>query len=89
MEYPVRQSQYYLWHASFPPKPAKAFGVHQQIHLEQRIRKDNVRLKGLVGEWTSELKTKTSYWTAKTNGVAGSVKGQVSVHSCRKRGKFF
>jgi transposase-like protein len=54
--YQIAQSQYYDWRDQFLRNATKAFETQQDSEREQRLLRENSRLKNLVGELTLELK---------------------------------
>lgn len=60
IEHGIAQAQYYQWRDLFLKNASKAFeNGHDQ--KEQKLERENERLKALVGELTLELK-KTEEW---------------------------
>lgn len=55
-EYQISQSQYYKWRDQFLANAGKVFEMPQQSQKEQRLERENERLKKVVGELTLELK---------------------------------
>ncbi len=55
-EHLISQAQYYQWRDLFIANASKAFDVHQITQLEDRLRKENDKLKRVVGELTLEVK---------------------------------
>lgn len=60
-EHGISQSQYYQWRDHFLSNAGKAFTSNKMPKEQQRITRENQRLKGLVGELTLELK-KSEEW---------------------------
>ena len=57
----ISQSQYYQWRDQFLSNAGKAFDNDKTPKEQQRLSRENQRLKGLVGELTLELK-KSEEW---------------------------
>jgi transposase-like protein len=55
-EYQVSQTQYYKWRDQFLEQGHKAFETIKISQKEERLQRENQRLKNLVGELTLELK---------------------------------
>jgi transposase-like protein len=55
-EYQIHQTQYYKWREQFLENIPKVFETKQQSKKEQRLERENQRLKTMVGELTMELK---------------------------------
>lgn len=55
-EYQISQGQYYKWRDQFLANAGKVFEMPQQSQKEQRLERENERLKKVVGELTLELK---------------------------------
>jgi transposase-like protein len=55
-EYQISQRQYYKWRDQFLANAGKVFEQTQQSQKEQRLERENERLKKVVGELTLELK---------------------------------
>ena len=55
-EYQISQGQYYKWRDQFLANANKVFEQAQQSQKEQRLERENERLKKVVGELTLELK---------------------------------
>ncbi len=60
-EYQISQNQYYQWRDQFLSNAGKAFETAKQSRREERLAKENERLKSLIGELTLELK-KSGEW---------------------------
>jgi transposase-like protein len=60
-EHGICQAQYYKWRDQFLSNASKAFETEQLSKTQQRIAKENQRLKSLIGELTLELK-KSEEW---------------------------
>ena len=60
-EYLITQNQYYQWRDQFLSNAGKAFETAKQSRVEERLAKENERLKSLIGELTLELK-KNEEW---------------------------
>ena len=56
VHYQISQSMYYKWRDQFLANASKAFEVNQITRNEERLLKENKRLKGVIGELTLELK---------------------------------
>jgi transposase-like protein len=59
-EYQISQNQYYQRRDQFLSNAGKAFETAKQSRTEERLAKENERLKILIGEMTLELKKTTS-----------------------------
>lgn len=55
-EYQISQGQFYKWRDQFMANANKVFEQAQQSQKEQRLERENERLKKVVGELTLELK---------------------------------
>jgi transposase-like protein len=55
-EYRIHQTQYYRWRDQFLENVGEVFETKQQSSREERLKKENQRLKQMVGELTMELK---------------------------------
>ena len=55
-EYQIHQAQYYKWRDKFLSDAPKVFDTARQNQKEQRLERENQRLKQVVGELTVELK---------------------------------
>jgi transposase-like protein len=55
-DYQISQSMYYKWRDQFIANASKAFEMKQITRTEERLIKENQRLKGVIGELTLELK---------------------------------
>ena len=60
-EYQISQNQYYQWRDQFLSNAGKAFETAKQSRTEERLARENERLKSLIGELTLELK-KNDEW---------------------------
>ena len=60
-EYRISQNQYYQWRDQFLSNAGKAFETAKQSRTEERLAKENEKLKSLIGELTLELK-KSDEW---------------------------
>ena len=60
-EYQISQNQYYQWRDQFLSNAGKAFETAKQSRTEERLAKENEKLKSLIGELTLELK-KNDEW---------------------------
>ena len=54
--YQISQSMYYKWRDQFMANAGKAFEIKQLTRTEERLLKENMRLKSVIGELTLELK---------------------------------
>lgn len=61
-EHGITQSQYYRWRDQFLANCPKAFEVNKESSVQARLRNENKRLKGVIGELTVELK-KSEEWS--------------------------
>lgn len=57
-EYQIHQTQYYKWRDKFLENAARVFDTDKQTQKEQRLERENQKLKQVVGELTIELKKK-------------------------------
>jgi len=55
-EYEISQSQYYKWRDQFLANASEAFETTNKDKEKERLKRENSKLKGLVGELTVELK---------------------------------
>ncbi len=55
-EHQISQAQYYQWRDQFLANASKAFEAHKLTQKEERLERENEKLKRLVGELTLELK---------------------------------
>lgn len=55
-EYQIGQSQYYAWRDQFLANGKQAFEQRERTQKEQRLERENQRLKTVVGELHMELK---------------------------------
>ena len=55
-EHQISQAQYYQWRDAFLANASKAFEVSKQSQREERLSKENARLKRLVADQALELK---------------------------------
>lgn len=55
-EHQISQTQYYKWRDQFLTNAGKVFDISRQSQKEQGLKKENERLKSLIGELTLELK---------------------------------
>jgi len=55
-QHQIAQSMYYAWRDEFLRNASKAFESRAMDSKEERLLRENSRLKGLVGELTMELK---------------------------------
>ena len=60
-EHGICQSQYYQWRDQFLSNAGKAFDSEKVTQKQQRLQRENQKLKGLVGELSLELK-KNEEW---------------------------
>ena len=60
-EYQLSQGQYYRWRDQFLEQGHKAFETQQVSQKEDRLQRENEKLKRLVGELTLELKKSDEY----------------------------
>ena len=56
VDYLISQSMYYKWRDQFLANAGKAFEVKRLNRNEERLLKENKRLKNVIGELTLELK---------------------------------
>ena len=61
-EYQISQSMYYAWRDMFLSNMGSAFDQKQQDSREAYLKKENKKLKSLVGELTIELKKNEEDW---------------------------
>lgn len=55
-EYEISQSQYYKWRDQFIANASAAFETDKTSKAEERLKKENQRLKTVIGELHLELK---------------------------------
>jgi transposase-like protein len=55
-EYQIHQTQYYKWRDKFLENASRVFDADKQTAKEQRLKRENQKLKQVVGELTVELK---------------------------------
>jgi transposase-like protein len=55
-EYQISEHLYYQWREKFLAEAARVFDSRKQGGREERLLRENARLKALVGELTMELK---------------------------------
>ncbi len=55
-EYQISQGQYYKWRDQFMANANKVFEMPKQSQKEQRLERENEKLKTVIGELTLELK---------------------------------
>lgn len=55
-EHQISQTQYYKWRDQFLTNAGKVFDSPRQNLKEEQLKKENERLKSLIGELTLELK---------------------------------
>ena len=55
-EYEISQSQYYRWRDQFLANAAEVFETQNKDKEKAKLKSENTKLKGLVGELTVELK---------------------------------
>lgn len=58
----ISQAQYYQWRDRLLKDGGKVFDYGGPEKEEGRLRKENARLKGLIGELTIELKKSEGEW---------------------------
>lgn len=54
--YQISQTQYYKWRDKFLKDGPKVFEINGNNSTENRLRRDNTRLKTIIGDLTTELK---------------------------------
>jgi transposase-like protein len=54
--YQISQSVYYRWRDEFFEKGPKVFEMDGKDKEQQRLKKENTRLKTIIGDLTTELK---------------------------------
>jgi transposase-like protein len=59
----ISQSQYYQWRDRLLQNGSKVFEQGGPDAGEQRLRRDNQRLKAIIGELTVELKKNDGAWS--------------------------
>ena len=62
VEHQISQTQYYQWRDEFLANAARVFETSKDGERESGIRRENERLKALVGELTLELKKSDEVW---------------------------
>lgn len=55
-EYQIHQQQYYRWRDQFLENAPKLFETNEQSRREERLARENKKLKTLIGDLTVELK---------------------------------
>jgi transposase-like protein len=55
-EYQISQGQYYKWRDQFLANAGKVFEMPKQSQKEQRLERENEKLKTVIGELTLEFK---------------------------------
>ena len=55
-EYQIHQTQYYRWRDQFLENAGKVFETNQQTKREERLERENKKLKTIIGDLTVELK---------------------------------
>ena len=55
-EFRIHQTQYYKWRDKFLENAPKLFDSDKQTKREARLERENVKLKGIIGDLTVELK---------------------------------
>jgi len=55
-EYEISSSMYYKWREQFLENASHAFDSEHQSKRESRLKAENKKLKGVIGELTVELK---------------------------------
>lgn len=55
-EYQIHQTQYYRWRDLFLENAGKVFETNQQTKREERLERENKKLKTIIGDLTVELK---------------------------------
>ena len=55
-DYQIHQTQYYKWREQFLANVPKVFETKAQSKMEDRLERENQRLKTMVGELHMELK---------------------------------
>lgn len=60
-EHGIGQSQYYAWRDQFLSEGPKVFESAKTDRKQEKMKRENTRLKNLVGELTLELK-KSEEW---------------------------
>jgi transposase-like protein len=55
-EYQIHQQQYYTWRDKFLENASKVFETNQQSRREERLERENKKLKTIIGDLTVELK---------------------------------
>lgn len=58
----ISQSQYYRWRDEFLSNAGKAFETQKTSQQQQRLERENEKLKTLVGGLTIELKKTEGEW---------------------------
>lgn len=52
----LEQRQYYTWRDKFLENASKVFETNQQTKREERLERENKKLKTIIGDLTVELK---------------------------------
>lgn len=55
-EYQIHQQQYYRWRDKFLENASKVFETNQQTRRQERLARENEKLKMIIGDLTVELK---------------------------------
>jgi len=55
-EYQIHQTQYYKWREQFLENVGRVFQTKAQFKKEERLERENQKLKTMVGEMAMELK---------------------------------
>ena len=55
-EYQIHQQQYYTWRDKFLENAPKVFETGKQSQREERLERENKKLKTIIGDLTVELK---------------------------------
>ncbi len=55
-EYQIHQQQYYRWRDQFLENASKVFETNRQTRREERLTRENQKLKTIIGDLTCELK---------------------------------
>ena len=56
-QYQISQAQYYRWRDEFFKKGPKVFEMNGKDKEQERLKKENTRLKTIIGDLTTDLKS--------------------------------
>ncbi len=70
--YQISQAHYYRWRDEFFAKCHKIFEMNQEDQQQQRLKKENTRLKTIIGELTTELKNTSTNEAEKEQSLSNN-----------------